>query len=311
MDGRQASAEGPRGRAAAGPGGAPRAGRASGRTGTGCGSGARLGALVAARQAAPTPQLRRTRARSGRAAGSDEAADTRWRRLDVEREVLALSERREPAVGPVADDRPHAREIGEAVAQELPGRRDVVGTSGVRPSGERQAEDLDEQRPLRADRPATAATGPVERRPVAAALHRLRVDHDHRRERRAVVEEPHDHRQAGQRPGPDAVRTPAPPLGPDRRPGPVALGQVAPLTAGPGQEQDRLDHLVPGDLGRCTASTERVEQVGDQLPLLIGQHDRETHADQPGGRPCRLSWHNPRDLNANSRPQALSTSLQC
>jgi hypothetical protein len=57
-------------------------------------------------------------------------------------------------------------------------------------------------------------------------------------------------------------------MGPDRRPGPVALGQVAPLTAGPGEEQDRLHHLAARDLGRRAAAAGRVEQVGDQLPLL-------------------------------------------
>jgi hypothetical protein len=45
---------------------------------------------------------------------------------------------REPAVGPVADDRADAREISQAIAQELAGGDDVVGSSGVRASGERQ-----------------------------------------------------------------------------------------------------------------------------------------------------------------------------
>jgi hypothetical protein len=67
-----------------------------------------------------------------------EAADTRWRRLDVQREVLTLGERREAPVGPVADDRADAREIGQAIAQELASGHDVVGSSGVRASGERQ-----------------------------------------------------------------------------------------------------------------------------------------------------------------------------
>jgi hypothetical protein len=68
----------------------------------------------------------------------DEAADARWRRLDVQREVLALGERREAPVGPVADDRADARQISQAIAQELAGGDDVVGSSGVRASGERQ-----------------------------------------------------------------------------------------------------------------------------------------------------------------------------
>ena len=76
-----------------------------------------------------------------------EAARTPWRRLDVEPEVLALGEPRETAVGAVADDRLHAREISEAVAPELTGGHDVVGSNGARVGGERQAEDLDEDRP--------------------------------------------------------------------------------------------------------------------------------------------------------------------
>lgn len=41
----------------------------------------------------------------------DETADTRWRRFDVEREVLALGERRQAPVRAVAYDRPQARQL--------------------------------------------------------------------------------------------------------------------------------------------------------------------------------------------------------
>lgn len=58
------------------------------------------------------------------------------------------------------------------------------------------------------------------------------------------------------------------------------------------------------DLGRRTPAARRVEQVGDQLLLLIGQRDNEPNAAQPGGRPCQLSRHKPRDPNANFRLQA-------
>ena len=51
--------------------------------------------------------------------------------------MLALGEPRETAVGAVADDRLHAREISEAVAPELAGGHDVVGSSGARVGGER------------------------------------------------------------------------------------------------------------------------------------------------------------------------------
>jgi hypothetical protein len=65
----------------------------------------------------------------------DEAADTRWPRLDVEREVLALGEPHKPAVGAIANDHADARELGQAVAQELVGGHDVVRPSGVGASG--------------------------------------------------------------------------------------------------------------------------------------------------------------------------------
>ena len=45
---------------------------------------------------------------------------------------------------------------------------------------------------------------------------------------------------------------------------------------------------APGDLGRRTPSTRRVEQVSDQLPLLIGQGDREAHGGHRGGPRCQL-----------------------
>ena len=133
------------------------------------GPGARLGALVAARQAAPAAELGESVLDPTQRPDRDEAARAlRWR-LDVEPDVLALGEPRKTAVGVVADDGPHARKVGEAVAQELASGDYVVRSGGVRTRGPRQPEDLDEERPLRADRPATSATGLMERRPIAAA----------------------------------------------------------------------------------------------------------------------------------------------
>jgi hypothetical protein len=97
----------------------------------------------------------------------------------------------------------------------------------------------------------------VERRAVAAALHGLGIDHHHRGDRLTIVEHADDRREALHGPRPDAVRAPASPLGPDRRRGPVALGQGAPLAAGPPDEEERVDHLVPGHLGRRAAATGR------------------------------------------------------
>src|SRR5207245_2729518 len=89
--------------------------------------------------------------------------------------------------------------------------------------------------------------------------------------------QPSETGQALNRRTPDTVRPPPPPLGPDRGPGAVALGQVAPLAAGPADEQYRVDHLAARDDRRRPASTERIEEVGHQLPLLVAQGDREAH----------------------------------
>lgn len=56
------------------------------------------------------------------------------------------------------------------------------------------------------------------------------------------------------------------------------LRQVAPLDPSAGDEQHRLDHLAAQDDRRRAAPGGWVEQVGHQLPLLVGQGDREAHA---------------------------------
>ena len=90
--------------------------------------------------------------------------------------MLPARECREAPVGPIPDDGVDARQVRQPVAQELAGGDDVMGAGGVHACGERQAQDLDEDRALGADRAATPATRLVERRPVTAALHRLGID---------------------------------------------------------------------------------------------------------------------------------------
>jgi hypothetical protein len=147
-----------------------------------------LRCLAAARQAAPAAELGEHVLNPIARPDRHEATDTRWRRLDVEREVLARREPRQAPIRAIADDRVDAREIGEAIPQELAGGHHVVrpGRAGIGRDG--QPEDLDEERPLRADRSDAAATGFVERRTVTSALHGLGVDHDHGRVRLAIVE---------------------------------------------------------------------------------------------------------------------------
>lgn len=93
---------------------------------------------ICAKDGASGPAGRR-RARSGRAACRDEAAHARWRRLDIERDVPALGEPREAAVGAVDGDRADAREIGQAVTQKLPDGGAHTATSWVRAEPTRAA----------------------------------------------------------------------------------------------------------------------------------------------------------------------------
>ncbi len=144
------------------------------------------------------------------------------------------------------------QERGE-IAQVAGGHHVVrPGRAGGRGNG--QAQDLDEHGALGADGAAAGSAGLVERRTVAAALHDLGIDHDHRGGGLALMEHPHDGRQARHRRGPHPVRAPAAPLRPDRRPGPVALRQVPPPAAGPADEEHRVDHLAPGDDRRGAAA---------------------------------------------------------
>jgi hypothetical protein len=65
-----------------------------------------------------------------------EAGSTRRRRLDVERDVLALGEPGEAPVGAVADDRVQSGEVRQAIAQELACGDNVVRPSGACPGGD-------------------------------------------------------------------------------------------------------------------------------------------------------------------------------
>ena len=61
---------------------------------------------------------------------------------------------------------------------------------------------------------------------------------------------------------------------------------------------------------RSRATAGRIEQVGDELPLLIGQGDRKVHGGQSRRRPCPLSWRKPGDPNVRIRLQTLRRSTR-
>src|SRR6266511_219749 len=107
------------------------------------------------------------------------------RLLDVKVETVARGERREARVASVRDDRLEARQRRvlrvELLSQEAASKLDVVRLGRLDRDRERQSQDLDEDRPLRASRVAAASAGFVEGRAGATALHGLGVDHHHRR----------------------------------------------------------------------------------------------------------------------------------
>ena len=126
--------------------------------------------------------------------------------------------------------------LGEELAADL----HVMWLRGIHPDREWQPEILDEDAALCADRPAATTTGVVEGGTSPAAAHRLGVDHHHRRLGVPAL-------RALRGPG-AAMRTIAraqTPFSRHRRHccqtashGGYRVGQVAPLAAGAGHEQD-------------------------------------------------------------------------
>jgi hypothetical protein len=68
-------------------------------------------------------------------------------------------------------------------------------------------------------------------------------------------------------------------MGARRRP--VAFGQVAPLAAGPGEEEHRVDHLPARDAGWRATSSGRIKKICDTVPLFVG-HLSSWHSMRPG-----------------------------
>jgi hypothetical protein len=95
------------------------------------------------------------------------------RSLDVEPHVAAVGQSPEAPIAAVRDDRPDARETGQAVAQELTTGPDVVWLGGISASAHGQAQDLDEDRSFGADRPTAPTAGVVKRRAIAPAPYRF------------------------------------------------------------------------------------------------------------------------------------------
>ena len=194
--------------------------------------------------------------------------------------------------------------------EEFPAGLDVMRSSRLDVGRHGQAQDLDEDGPLRADRPAAATAGLVVRRPVAAALHRLGVDDDHRGQRLAAVEEPDQAAEASHRPGPDPVRPPAPPLLPDRAPRRVPLGQVAPLAAGPGARKS-----IASTIDRRSIRAGAPRRLGGSnrsatIPLVVAKRDAEGHARTIDEARDTLPGANAAHSNTNIRTQALSLRVR-
>jgi hypothetical protein len=152
----------------------------------------------------------------------------------------------------VADDCSDAGQVVEAVMHELASGCDVVRTGRARMGGHWQPQDLDEERPLAADRSAAPTAGQVEGRPVAAALHGF-ARRPLPSRAAARVRGTFERSPRGGIARADPVRPSAAPLGPDRDLGrAVTLWKIAPLAAGPSDEQRGVD--LPGDEGSGRSS---------------------------------------------------------
>ena len=111
--------------------------------------------------------------------------------------------------------------------------------------------------------------------------------------------------EPGHRAPPDAVLPPAPPLLPDRGPGRVAVRQVAPLAAGPSEEEDRIDHLAPIEARWRTPAALWIEEIPNKRPVLISQLDQRAHGPERAPRPRQVLWHEGSSLIGNFHSQAL------
>jgi hypothetical protein len=91
-------------------------------------------------------------------------------RLAVEGQAATSRQPSEAAIGTVGDDRPQPRQRRQLVGEEQPGRDDVAGPGEIDPAGERQPQDVDQDRALGAERPAAPAARVMECRAGPAAL---------------------------------------------------------------------------------------------------------------------------------------------
>ncbi len=107
---------------------------------------------------------------------------------------MAGGGRTEGPVAPVGQHGMDAGQGGQRLVEQRATRLDVVGPGRVDPRRHRQAHDLHEDGALGAADAPAGATGLVVRGPVAAALHGLGVDDDHRGARRASVLQAHERR---------------------------------------------------------------------------------------------------------------------
>jgi hypothetical protein len=83
----------------------------------------------------------------------------------------------------------------------------------------------------------------------------------------------------------------------------VAVRQVAPLDPGPGEEQDRLDHLAARIVSRHTTTPCWVEEGLDQRPLRVPQFDDGCHIRARAPRPRQVLWHDGPSPSRNIQSQ--------
>ena len=200
--------------------------------------------------------------------------------LLFEGEVPAGGEPGETPVGAVGDDGPHVGQLGQP---------DVMRPGRVDAHRDRQPADLDADTALGPDRPATPATDSVKRGTRPSAAHGLgssiTIDGSARRRLSARI-----------------VRASLP-IAAAQTPFARQRRHCAQTTSQGGNRSGRHRHWQPVRRGRASPRPsagrmagrrppppDRVEQVGDEVPLVIGEVD-DRAPRTPTDRHVPASWH--------------------
>jgi hypothetical protein len=237
--------------------------------------GAHLRLLETARQPSPATELGKGVLDLVERRDRLESALARCGSLDLNSGVMHAGGLGQASIATIGEKIGDGGQGGQGAVDQAATGGDIVRLGRLDMSADRQAHDLDEHGPLGPDGSPTSTASLMESRAGSIAFDRLGVDHDHRRRGLATVRDSDLPGQPIHGSRSDSALSPAQPLGPDRAPGPKSLGKVAPLTAGPTEEQHRIDHLSARDYRRATSVG--LEEVPHQVPLVVVEADRVCH----------------------------------